>query len=374
METTHFLKKALLYCNFGAVYLIGFAQSPLTSSSPGGNKKASVSEQIGITEIIIDYSRPGVKGREGKIYGTPIVHEGFVDKTPEYGTATEAPWRAGANENTTISFSTDVMIEGKKLPAGKYGFFIAYGPKTSTVIFSRDNNSWGNYFYDKTNDALRVAVNTQTVEKSVEWLKYEFTQQTDSSAVIALQWEKVSIPFTVSVDVISTQLESFRQELKTDKGFDINSWLQASSFCLQNKTNLDEGLIWAQSAVLFQKDFRSLSNLTAFYLEAGNTKVADSLFAESLPLGTMLQLHFYGKSLIADKHPKEALKVFQYNSEKNPKEFIPLAGLARGYAANNDLKKALSYAKKALPLAPDEMNKQAVQNMINKLEAGQNIY
>lgn len=374
MKRIHFFSKTLFLACCCFTLLNSFAQGPLLSTPPGGNKKASVSEWIGITDVTIDYHRPGVKGREGKIYGTPIVHEGYVDKSVEYGTATEAPWRAGANENTTITFSTDVMVEGKKLAAGCYGFFVAYGPKTSTVIFSRDNQSWGNYFYDKAHDALRVTVNTQTTEKSVEWLKYEFTNQTDSSAVIALQWEKVIIPFTVSVDLITTQLESFREELKTDKGFDINSWLQASSFCLENKTHLDEGYSWAKSAVLYQKDFRSLSNLTAYELQFGNKKATDSLLNELLPTGTLLQVHFYGKALIAEKHPGEALKVFQYNAEKHPKEFIPLAGLARGYAANNDLKKALSYAKKALPLAPDDMNKQAVQSMITKLETGQNIY
>lgn len=374
MKRANFFVKTLFAACFFFSLLNSFAQGPLLSTPPGGNKKASVSEWIGITNVSIDYHRPGVKGREGKIYGTSVVHEGYVDKSVEYGTATEAPWRAGANENTTITFSTDVMVEGKKLAAGCYGFFVAFGPQTSTVIFSRDNQSWGNYFYDKNNDALRVNVSTHTTEKSVEWLKYEFTDQTDSSAVIALQWEKVVIPFTVSVDLITTQLESFREELKSDKGFDINSWLQASSFCLENNTHPEEGYSWAKSAVLYQKDFRTLSNLTAYEFQFGKTKAADSLLNELLPTGTLLQVHFYGKSLITQNHPQEALKVFLYNAEKHPKEFIPLAGLARGYAANNDLKKALSFAKKALPLAPDDMNKQAVQNMITTLESGKNIY
>src|SRR6202008_731591 len=104
------------------------AQTPLLKSPPaGGNRKAFVGERIGITDVVIHYDRPGVKGREGNIYGTPVVHIGYIDKTPEYGTATKAPWRAGANENTTIEFSTDVIIEGKPLSAGKYGLFVAYG-------------------------------------------------------------------------------------------------------------------------------------------------------------------------------------------------------------------------------------------------------
>src|SRR5687768_833841 len=85
-----------------------------------GNKKASVSEDIGITTVKVNYSKPQVKGREGKIWGS-LVHYGFADL--HYGTSKAAPWRAGANENTIIEFSSGVLIEGKPLPAGKYGFF-----------------------------------------------------------------------------------------------------------------------------------------------------------------------------------------------------------------------------------------------------------
>ena len=110
----------------------------------GGNKKAMVGERIGITDVTIHYDRPGVKGREGKIWGQ-LVHTGYADLG--FGTSKAAPWRAGANENTTIEFSTDVMIEGQTLPAGKYGFFIAYDPNECTLIFSKNTTSWGSFFY-----------------------------------------------------------------------------------------------------------------------------------------------------------------------------------------------------------------------------------
>src|SRR5688572_31274359 len=110
---------------------LGLAQiMPITIEPDGGNKKASVSEQIGIVKISISYSRPGVKGREGKIYNTPVAHYGFADQG--HGTSKAAPWRAGANENTVISFSHPVKIEGKDLPAGSYGFFISLGEAEST--------------------------------------------------------------------------------------------------------------------------------------------------------------------------------------------------------------------------------------------------
>ena len=128
-----------------------------------------------------------------------------------YGTSKAAPWRAGANENTTIEFSTDVSIEGKSLPAGKYGFFIAMGSEKATLVFSKFNTAWGSFYYDAKYDALRVEVPVQKLNESVERLKYEFADQTENSAVLSLQWEKAKIPFKISVDVQQLQIEAFQQ-------------------------------------------------------------------------------------------------------------------------------------------------------------------
>src|SRR5579872_6068461 len=119
----------------------------------GGSVKASVSERIGITDVTINYGRPAVKGREGKIWGG-LVYTGFQNQG--FGSGKDAPWRAGANENTTIEFSTDVLVEGHPLHAGKYGFFVAYGPASCTLIFSSNSTSWGSFFYDDKEDVLRV--------------------------------------------------------------------------------------------------------------------------------------------------------------------------------------------------------------------------
>src|SRR5688572_32844080 len=190
---------------------------PLTAEPDGGNKKASVAEQIGIVKIAITYSRPGVKGREGKIWDTPVAHYGFVDQG--HGTSTAAPWRAGANENTAITFSHPVKIEGRDLPAGTYGFFISLGEDESTLIFSKVNNSWGSFYYDAAEDALRVPVKNETLDKSVEWLKYEFTDQTDNSVVISMSWEKLRIPFKVEADTKGLQIASFKSEFRTTRPY-----------------------------------------------------------------------------------------------------------------------------------------------------------
>src|SRR5471030_2854988 len=186
----------------------GAANAQLTSLPDAGNRRASVSEQVGLTDITIHYNRQHVKGREGHIWGQ-LIPAGYVDQG--FGPSKAAPWRAGANESTNIEFSTDVKIEGQPLAAGKYGFFIAYDPNECTLIFSKNSGSWGSFYYKPDEDVLRVKVKPVAADKSVEWLKYEFTDQALSSAVVALQWEKLVIPFKIDVDVAASQVASFRK-------------------------------------------------------------------------------------------------------------------------------------------------------------------
>ena len=352
--------------------MYSFAQ--LTTTPSGGNKKAWVGEQVGLTSVEIRYDRPAVKGREGKIWGQ-LVHTGFADQG--FGSSRAAPWRAGANENTTVYFSTDVKIEGKELPAGTYGLFIAYDPNQSTVIFSKNSVSWGSYYYDEKEDALRVNVKPIATDKSEEWLKYEFTGQTENSATINLLWEKLSIAFKVEVDLVKTQLETFRNELRNRKGFVWQTWDQAAQWALQNNTNLDQALLWSDSAT--SPIFGGSSNFQPFTTKAqllqklGRDAEADALMKAAMPRANMQELHQYGRQLLAQKKNKEALEVFKLNAAKNPKEFTTLIGLARGHSANGDFKSALKFAKQALPLAPNALNKTSVETMIGKLEQGRDV-
>jgi tetratricopeptide (TPR) repeat protein len=350
------------------------ANAQLSSLPSGGNKKAKVAEQIGLTKVEINYDRPAVKGREGKIWGQ-LVYAGFTD--PGFGSSHSSPWRAGANENTTIEFSTGVKIEGQSLPAGKYGFFIAYDPNECTLIFSKNSDSWGHYYYDEKEDALRVKVKPAPLDKSVEWLKYEFMNQTDNKATVALQWEKLMIPFTIEVDYLKDQLESFRRELRSDKGFTWQGWDQAAQWCVQQNVNLEQALLWSDSAT--GNSFGGDRSFTAWSTKAqvlnklGRTAEADGVMKKTLPLGSMLEVHKYGRQLLGLKSYKEALEVFKTNFAKNPNQFTTLMGLTRGYSANGDFKNALKYANMALPLAPDAQNKTNVQSMIDKLKAGKDV-
>jgi hypothetical protein len=348
--------------------------SQLTSTPSGGNKKAWVGEQIGLTNVTINYDRPAVKGREGKIWGE-LVHAGFVDQG--FGSSKAAPWRAGANENTTITFSNNVKIEGKDLPAGTYGLFIAYDPNEPTVIFSKNHTSWGSYFYNEKEDALRVKVKPVAGSESVEWMKFEFSDQTENTATINLLWEKLRIPFKVETDLVADQLQVFRNELRNRKGFDWRNWDQAAQWCAQRNVNLEEALLWTDSASgpMFggNNNFQPFATRAQILQKLGRTAEADAIMKTALPLGNMFDLHQYARQLVGMKKNKEALDIFKMNASKHPNEFTTLVGLTRGYSANGDYKTALKYAKQALPVAPDPMNKTSVESMIAKLQEEKDV-
>lgn len=340
----------------------------------GGNKKASVSERIGITDVTLNYNRPALKGREGKIWGQ-LVHFGYKDLG--FGISKEAPWRAGANENTTISFSTDVTIDGKPLAAGTYGLMMGVQENDVTVIFSKNSSSWGSYFYDAKEDALRVAVKPQKDQPTVERLKYEFMNETDSTAVVALLWEKWVIPFTVGVNLVPTQLTSLRNELRSEKGFRADAYQQAAAYCADHNTNLDEGLRWADYSISGQfvgeKTFNTLRTKARLLTLLNRAPEADALMKEALPLATMQESYQYGRQLIGQKKSKEALGVFQELAKKYPNVFLSNMGLMRGYSAVGDYKMATDWGKKALAVVPDANNKANVERLLGLLGQGKDV-
>jgi tetratricopeptide (TPR) repeat protein len=349
------------------------SQIPLTVAPSGGNKKASVSEQIGLTQVTIHYDRPGVKGREGRIWGQ-LVPAGFTDQG--FGSSKAAPWRAGSNENTTIEFTSDVKINGQALPAGRYGFFIAYDPNESILIFSRNSTSWGSFFYDDKEDVLRVTIKPVALDSNVEWLKYEFSDETANSAIVSLQWEKLSFPFKVEADYFKDQIESFRQQLRNKEGFLWESWNQAAQWCLQNNTNLDQAMAWADSATSAgfggDKSFAAWSTKAQLLEKLNRQTEADAIMKKTLAFASMNEIHQYGRQLVQQKKAKEAMEAFKSNFQKNPNQFTTLVGMARGYSANGDYKTALKYLTQALPLSPGAQ-KNNVETMIQKLKDGKDI-
>jgi tetratricopeptide (TPR) repeat protein len=349
-------------------------QGQVLTPPAGGNKKAAVMERIGITDVQINYDRPAVKGREGKIWGN-VVHYGFANL--DYGTSKAAPWRAGANENTTIEFSTEVNIEGKPLPAGKYGFFIAMGPEKATLIFSKYNTAWGSFYYDPKDDALRVDVPVLKLNESVERLKYEFSDEADESAVVSLQWEKIKIPFTISVDLQKTQIAEYRKEFNSGGFYRYWQNMQsAANYCLINNINLEEGLSWAERSVntyFGEANFLTLSTYAGLLEKMGRQHESDSLMKKALPMATLLQLNSYGRTLLKMKKNTQAFDIYKMNYEKYPKDVYTNIGMIKGYAAVGNKNEAIKFADNAILLVTDQNSKAYIEEIKQAIELGKDI-
>jgi hypothetical protein len=352
----------------------GFAQLDLPPS--GGNPKATVSEEVGITSISITYSRPDVNKREGKIWGDGnVVTYGF--STQNFITSKNtSPWRAGANENTTITFEHDVKVEGQPLKSGTYGLFMAMGADQVIIIFSKQNKAWGSFYYDEQWDALRVTVKPVVLEKSVEWLKYEFTEQKEKSCTIAMQWEKLSVPFKVEVDVDHIVLAGIREDLTSRKGFTPALILQATQFCFNKNINLEEALVWSRRAIDGtggQKTYITLRNLATAYEKLNRTAEADSVMKEALLIATANQYTAYGRILITQKRTDKAMEVLLESKKRYNDIFGVNNGLMMGYSAKGDFKNAIKFAEKAKLQAPSDVVKKQLEAQIAKLKEGKDI-
>jgi len=354
-----------------AVFLLGnqvLAQVTVPRVSPA----AEVKQTIGITNVTINYSRPSVNERD--IWGTPLAHYDYINLG--FGTATAAPWRSGANENTTIKFSTDVKVEGQDLSAGKYGLFMALFEDGSVeVVFSNNTTSWGSYFYNQEEDALRVKVQSGEAAMT-EQLKFEFSDVTTTSGVAALVWEKKRIPFKIETSTHDIVLASLKDELRSSTGFTSQAWNQAANYCLQNDVELEQGLQLAEVSInapfIGQKNFNNMSTKAQILAKMGKTDESQKTMDEALPLGTVFQVHQYGRTLIAAGQKEKALEIFKWNAKTNPSWPVNY-GLARGYSANGDYKTAIKYLKKAEVPANNTAEQKAVEANIKKLEKGEDI-
>jgi tetratricopeptide (TPR) repeat protein len=351
-----------------AIFQTTIAQMDLPPS--GGNPRATISEEVGITSITIKYSRPDVNGREGKIWGTLITY-GFTSQNLNTN-KNDMPWRAGANETTTITFEHDLKVEGKDIKAGTYGLYMAVYPDKATVIFSKQADNWGSFFYEEKNDVLRVDVKPVALDKSVEWLKYEFIEQREKYCVIALQWEKLSIPFRVDVDVDNIVLARMRDQVAGQRGFNPLLLTAAANYFINKNIDLDEALAWSQRAASF-KSFSTLNTLGTAYTKLNRLKEADSTMNEALVFAVPGQFQAYGRSLVTAKRLDRWMEVLNAAQKKNGDVFMVNAGYMSYYSAKGDFKKALDYANKALAQAPNDAAKTAMNGNIAKLKEGKDI-
>ncbi len=342
---------------------------------PDGNTnyKNKTGRLLGATHIDISWNAPGVKGREGKIWGTDIAWYGF--KVLGFGSNTASPWRAGADECTNISFSTDVTINGRLLPAGAYAFFIAVYPDSCTLIFNKNTAEWGSYFYNSQLDVMRVtAYQQKDMKESRERLDYTFSNQTASSVEVALEWERWRIPFKVEVDLTATTLAFIRSQMSGAAGFDPPSLETAATWCLQNNVNTEEALTWINSAVDPNlggaNNFKNLSVKAGLLSKLNKKEEADKIMKTALEKATVNELHNYGRQLLTENKVDQAMEIFEMNYKKFNGAWPTSAGMMRGFSAKGDLKKALEYGNKALADAPSPEIKKVIQAAVDKLVQG----
>jgi tetratricopeptide (TPR) repeat protein len=335
----------------------------ITLPPSGGNQKSNVTQWIGLVSVTINYSSPDVhdpagEDRTGHIWGE-LVHYGNIDQG--YGPSRSAPWRAGANENTTITFSHDVLVQGKSLKAGTYGLFLELaqnGP--STWIFSSNSTSWGSYFYTPSEDVLRVET-TLTDAPYTEWLTFGFDDRLQNSALAFLQWEKKRVPMKIEVpDGNALYVKRIRADLNgTTVGFRYQGYVEAAQFCARNKINLEEALAWADSAIsqpyYGREIFATLQAKAQVLVAMGRDADADAVMQKAIkhPTATLQDVHQYGRSLMLAGKNEKALEVFKLNRQLHPGDtFTTFVGLARGYTAVGDKKNAIKNWEAAIKNLP----------------------
>ena len=263
---------------------------------PRPSQKASVMQRIGVTDITINYSRPGVKGR--KIWGDPLpgqkaTGEATLDNQNER--PKDAPivpyghvWRTGANEATQFVVTDDVMINGQKLAAGSYSLHTIPTKDEWTIVFNGTANQWGSFDYDPAKDTLRVKAKPQWMNDSQEWLSYTFDPVTEDSAQVNIRWEKISVPFTVKVaDVAATTLAKLKTTVGNAKPDDWRTPMQAGNYLINNQDRADDaqGMAWIDQSIKVKETFQNLVAKTNALYKAGKKAEAIAMGEQAVQKG-----------------------------------------------------------------------------------------
>jgi len=306
--------------------------------TPQASQQASVSQRVGLTDIVVDYHRPAVNNRT--VWGGIVPYDQV--------------WRAGANENTTISFTTDVMVESKKVAAGTYGLHMIPTKNTWTIIFSKDNAAWGSFFYNEKNDAVRFTV-TPVANDFQEWLSYSFDELSAKSTTLTLKWEKLSIPIKIEVDVNETVIANMEKELTGIPGFFWQGWNQIATYALGNNYNLDKALAWADKSIGINKNLTNLMTKSLILESTGKSQEAENIKKEAfaLPGVDETQVNALGYQLMGIGKVDEALKVFEKNTIDHPDSWNVWDSWAEGLLTKGDKVKSKQLYEKALGMAPD---------------------
>lgn len=305
---------------------------------PRTSQMASVTQRIGTTNITVDYSRPAVNGR--KIFGEVVRFDQV--------------WRAGANENTTITFTDPVTIGNTTVGAGIYGLHML--PQKDAewiVILSKDHDSWGSFYYDKANDACRISVTPKSGPRT-ELLTYAFETADPQSTTLVMKWDDVTIPITIKADVHSLVLGKMDAQLKGLSSFSWEPWYEAAQYAHQEKLNAEQALKWINRSVSIRPNFSNQMLKSEILHVQGKETEASVIREEALSLATNAELNQYGYVLLNQGKNDEAIKIFALNVKRYPKDPNVHDSLGEAYmtAGKNDL--AEKSFRKCLSMDPPE--------------------
>jgi tetratricopeptide (TPR) repeat protein len=320
---------------------------------PDQSPAASVSQTIGITEVTVAYHRPAVNGRV--IWG----------KLVPYG----EPWRTGANENTLITFSTDVKVNGKPLHAGTYGLHALPTQKDWTFMFSNATRSWGSFSYDQKEDALRVTATPRALANNEERMAFRFEDLSDTKGTLVLAWEKLAVPMTIEADTPKLVMAGARADLRGPVGFNWNNYTRAVNYWLKNGGPLDEAGKMADQALQMEERYATLNAKANVLEKQGKAKDAADLRAKAMAAASEHDLDNEAYRLMGDKKYDDAVKICQTNISRHPDSAGPQDTLGNVLQAKGDKAGAVAAFTKALSLAKDPQAKKDIQDELNKAKS-----
>lgn len=259
--------RSVLAAGLAAACIAGPARAQL--ELPRVSPKSSVTQTIGLTEVTVAYSRPGVKGRT--IWGDLVP----FDK----------PWRTGANEATVLTVSDEVQFGGQKLPAGSYALLTIPGKDGWQVVLNSDKDMWGANGYQESKDVLRVKVAPAAAAEAAEWMQFTFENLTATSGELVLRWEKTRVAVPITVDVNAKALANARAAMASAKADDWRTPYQAAGYCFNNDVALDEGQQWLEKSVAIQGTFPNLWLLARWQHKQGKKAEAIKTAGKAIAAG-----------------------------------------------------------------------------------------
>jgi tetratricopeptide (TPR) repeat protein len=314
---------------------------------PKASQRASVSQTIGLTEISITYDRPQVNKRE--IWGKLVPYDSV--------------WRAGANENTVIAFSSPVRVGGRDLAAGRYGLHMIPTATEWTVILSRQADAWGSFSYDPKEDALRFTA-VPAAAPFQEALGYTLDDPGTGTVIATLRWEKLAVPFTMEVDYKKVVADSLRQQLRGLGRFFWQPWNQAAAWCAGNDVNLAEAAEWAQNSIAINENFSNLRVRATLLEKMGDAANAEQLRRRSFEVAGEADINAYGYQLLGQGKTDSAIVVFQKNVKDYPKSWNTYDSLGEAYAAKGDKRRAIEQYTKARQMTKDPNQQRRIDGIL----------